>query len=187
MRIIDITELNSIEIASKILKAQGVVIFPTDTVYGIGCLLEDNAIKKLYKIKNRPQTQPTAVLMSRNIFDAKRTKVLEFDYDLENNFYAGVLTIIDDVDNYAIKFPEMITENNTIGVRLPHHIWLEELIDKVGPIVATSANKKGEPAPTNFQEISEIKEEVDLVIKSSEKISGTPSEIYVLSTQKKLR
>lgn len=181
MKIIDIKKNNSIDLAVAVLRQGGVLIFPTDTVYGIGCLLEEKAIKKLYKIKNRPEDQPTAVLMSRNIYDAKRTKVLEFDYDLENNFYAGVLTIVDSVDNYAIKFPEMITENGTIGVRLPRYKWLEKLIDIVGPIVASSANKKGESVPKNFREISsQLIKESNLTIQTDEKLLGQPSQIYDL-------
>lgn len=188
MKIVDIKKNNSLELAAEVLNSGGILVFPTDTVYGIGCALSDVAIKKLYKIKNRPENQPTAVLMSRNLFDAKRTEVLEFDYDLENNFYAGVLTIVDKVENYAIKFPEMITENGTIGVRMPQHPWLEALIDQVGPIVASSANKKGEPAPAKFSQISEvIKKEADLVIESSQEMIGQPSAIYNLSTHEKLR
>jgi len=188
MNIIDINNKDSLQNATLVLKKGGILIFPTDTVYGIGCLMIDHAIEKLYQIKNRPKTQPTAVLMNRNIFDGKRTSALEFDYDLENNFYAGVLTIIDQTDKYAIKFPEMITENQTIGVRLPHHVWLEDLIDQVGPIVATSANKKGEPAPTNFSELNkELLNEADLVIETNEALSGQPSAIINLYTQEKLR
>ena len=187
--IIDIDSTESLKNATLILKKGGVLIFPTDTVYGIGCALKKSAIRKLYKIKNRPATQPTAVLMNRNIFDSKREKVLEFDYDLENNFYGGVLTIVDSAANYATVFPKMIlSSDNKIGVRLPQHAWLEELIDKVGPIVATSANKKGYRPPSKFADIqSQIIKEADLVIQTDETLAGTPSQIYDLENKKYLR
>ncbi len=162
---------------------------PTDTVYGIGCILNKTAIRKLYKIKNRPATQPTAVLMSRNVFDGKRNSDLVLDLKLDQKFYSGELTIIDDIVNYAIEFPKMIVaEDNTIGIRLPNHAWLSKLIDEVGPIVTTSANKKGEPTPANFAEVSDqIKKEADLTIETNEKLKGTPSSIYHLDLKKDIR
>lgn len=189
MNIFDITTKDSLQNAAQVLKRGGVLIFPTDTVYGIGCVLNKTAIRKLYKIKNRPSLQPTAVLMSRNVFDGKRNSELVLEPKLDTLFYSGQLTIIDESENYAIDFPKMIVdEDGTIGLRLPQYKWLEKLIDEVGPIVATSANKKGEKAPANFADISEqIIKEADLVIKSDEKISGKPSSIYNLSNQKKIR
>lgn len=188
MTIIDIKSKDSLQNATTILKKGGVLVFPTDTVYGIGCLLDEESIEKLYKIKSRPSSQPTAVLMNRNVFDGKRNSELVFDWDLDQKFFSGEMTIIDNCANYTINFPKMITNQGTIGVRLPQHKWLEKLIDEVGPIVTSSANKKGEPAPTNFQEISdEIKAQADLVIESKEKISGKPSEIYDLALNKKIR
>lgn len=186
--IIDIKNRNSLQNAAEVLKTGGVLIFPTDTVYGIGCLMIDEAIEKLYQIKNRPATQPTAVLMSRNIFDGKRVKELVLD-EYDEDFMTGKMTIIDSVSNYAIDFPKMIlSDSNKIGIRLPQYAWLTKLIDEVGPIVTSSANKKGEPAPANFQEISElIKKEADLIIESHDLISGHSSKIYNLESGKIIR
>lgn len=188
MKILDIKNINSIKSAAKILKSGGVLVFPTDTVYGIGCLLMDDAIKKLYKIKNRSLNQPTAVLMTRNFFDAKRTKELILDLPMEEKFLSGQLTIIGSVDDYATLFPKIITADNTIGIRLPQYSWLEELINITGPIVTASANKRGEETPTNFNQISKlIIEESDLVIKTNEKLSPKASTIYDLTKNEILR
>jgi L-threonylcarbamoyladenylate synthase len=189
MNIIDIENPNSIMNATKILKNGGILIFPTDTVYGIGCLMIDSAIKKLYKIKNRPANQPTAILISRDLFDAKRKSELIIEqFEQEKDYFEGRLTIVDDIKNYAIDFPAQITKDETIGIRLPNHAWLESLINEVGPIVATSANLAGEKTPENFNELSsQIIKKVDLVVESHAPMSRQPSSILVLSTGLKLR
>ena len=184
MNLIDIKAKKSLEDTTKVAKSGGVFVFPTDTVYGIGCVLEESAIKKLYEIKNRPAGQPTAVLMTENTFDDASL----FEGQLPNEFWDGKMTIIFKVDEFNISFPEMITENGTIGVRLPRFLWLENLIDQVGPIVATSANKKGEETPTEFVQISDkILEEADLVIKTDEKLSQKASTIFDLAKNQILR
>lgn len=184
MKIEDINSINSIQNTTKVAKSGGVFVFPTDTVYGIGCVLEESAIKKLYEIKNRPAGQPTAVLMNESTFD----NVSVFEGQLPTEFWDGKMTIIFKVDEFNISFPEMITENGTIGVRLPKFIWLENLIDEVGPIVATSANKKGEQTPTEFAQISDkILEEADIVIKTDEKLSQKASSIFDLAKNQILR
>ena len=186
--IVDIKNQNSLQDATKVLNSGGVLIMPTDTVYGVGCLMIEEAILKLYQIKNRPANQPTAILMSRNIFDSKRMSELVLPLDIDTEFMAGKVTIIDSIDNYAIKFPEIITQNKTIGIRLPQYPWLEKLIDEVGPIVATSANKKGDETPTKFSEISDqIIKEVNLTIKTDEVLGDKSSAIYKIQTQEFLR
>ena len=72
--IINIDDIDSKQNTTEVLKAGGVFVFPTDTVYGIGCVLDKNAIRKLYKIKNRPITQPAAVLMTQKIFNDSLVK-----------------------------------------------------------------------------------------------------------------
>lgn len=174
MPIIDITTKDSLLNATNTLKSGGVLVFPTDTVYGIGCILSELAAKKLYKIKNRRENKPTAVLMTEGIFE----NVSTFEGQIPTEFWIGKMTIIFKIKDFNIKFPEIITENNTIGVRLPHYVWLENLIDEVGPIIASSANKNAEKTPVNFSEISnEILNEVDLVIKTNEDLSVKASTI----------
>lgn len=179
MQIIDVENSQSIQNAANVLKNGGVLIFPTDTVYGIGCLMTDFAIPKLYKIKNRPATQPTAVLMSRNVFDSKRIQELVLD-KFDEEFMTGKVTVIDSISNYAIDFPKMIiSADQKIGIRLPKYEWLEELIDVVGPIVASSANKRGEMPPAKFAEIStQLIKETDLIIKTDDDLPGIPSVVY---------
>jgi len=189
MNIIDIKSKDSLSMSVQLLQSGGIVIFPTDTVYGIGCSLNETAISKLYKVKNRPLNQPTAVLMSKNIFKDLLIKNINLPAEIQQDFDSGRTTIILPANWFDEDFPKIIiAEDETIGVRLPRHQWLEKLIDSVGPIVATSANKKSGPVPTNFSELSsQIIDEADLTIKSDKAGLGQPSAIYHLVLKKLLR
>lgn len=192
MIILDINHKDSLKTSADILASGGVIVFPTDTVYGIGCLMQEKAIKKLYKIKNRPLNQPTAILLSEEKFSnlrirAKRGNYLQIDKVLKI-YPKGQVTVISSINNYDIKFPDILVKDNNIGVRIPNNKWLQELIDKVGPIVASSANKKGERTPEKYLDLSsEILEEADLIIKTSKKMSGKPSTIYDIENNRILR
>lgn len=194
MNIIDINHKNSLNIATKNLQDNCVVAFPTDTVYGIGCRLNTKAIKKLYKIKNRPLSQPTAILLTKNQLNlslrasAKQSVERILPKDIKKSFFEGKTTVIFPTSFFNIDIPKIIIANNSIGIRLPNHPWIIDLINKTGQIVASSANKKGERTPTKFEDLSaEILEEADLVIKTNKKLSGKPSAIYDVKLGKYLR
>lgn len=192
MNIIDINNSDFLKNATEVLASGGVLVFPTDTVYGIGCALNKSAVRKLYKIKNRPSTQPTAVLMTEtqvlSLFKSWSVKKAISD-NLINDFLAGKLTIIFPKEYFNFRFPKfIISADQTVGVRLPNHEWLKKIIDIVGPIVATSANKKGERAPSIFNDIDpDFMRDIDLVIKSEENPTGKPSQVYDFTTGKFIR
>lgn len=82
----------------------------------------------------------------------------------------------------------ILSGDNKIGVRLPKYKWLENLINIVGPIVATSANKKGDTPPKNFAEISpDLIKLADLTIKTDENLGGKPSVVFDLVKNQVLR
>lgn len=155
---------------------------PTDTVYGIGCLMVEKSIKKLYKIKNRPLTQPTAVLMTEKqlcLYSRYSNFGGIIDKIILKKFFAGKMTVVFPIKYFNIKFPKMITKDETIGIRLPQYPWLEKLIDLVGPIVASSANKKGEIAPNSFNDIKkDLIAKVNLAIKTDLILDRRPSIVY---------
>lgn len=181
MNITDINDKDSIKKAADIISKGGILIFPTDTVYGIGCGLDDQAILKLYKIKNRPMDKPTAVLLSEK--DIPENIKIEF-----GKYSKGQVTIISDKKNYNIQFPDILIKENKIGVRVPDDKWLQKVIEFVGPIVASSANLAGYDTPKNYSDISEeIKERSDLIIKSDTITSNKASVVYDLETQTIIR
>ena len=181
MKIVEQANIDSIQNAAEVLKSGGILIFPTDTVYGVGCGLNVDAIEKLYKIKNRPMNQPTAVLMSaQDIPDMLKAEFAKYP--------AGEVTIISNRSNYNIHFPEMLLKDDKIGVRVPNDKWLQDLLKITGPIVVSSANIAGEMTPQKYTDINpELLEQVDLIIKSDTVSVHKPSTVYDLELDKIIR
>ena len=188
---INIKDSSSQQGAVQTLKKGGILIFPTETVYGIGCLLFDSSIKKLYQIKQRPLTQATSVLMTPKLFHSKCSSSLssmDIPEKMRKDFLKGQVTIIFKVKQFKIDFPKIITKDNKIGVRLPQFKWLEKIINLTGPIVASSANIKDKPAPATFFEIDKnLFSKADLVIETTIPLKGIASKVFDLDQQRYLR
>ncbi|HEX7456034.1 MAG TPA: L-threonylcarbamoyladenylate synthase [Candidatus Nanoarchaeia archaeon] len=142
-----------IEEPTKHFRAGQIVIFPTDTLYGVGCRVDsENSIKRLYDIRETPYSKPTLILAA----DSKQAfEYGEFDAiakNLANAFWPGPLTVIIKAKNLV---PKMIQGKlETIAVRVPNQPPVINIIKKLGmPILAPSANFHGRRAPTNFSEI----------------------------------
>ena len=143
--------LKEIENAAKIIKNGGVVVFPTETVYGIGvdCLNEE-AIKKLYKIKNRPFTQKTSILVgSIDMLYQYTQNISKIENELVRKFFPGPLTLV----LHKKRIPDLLTNNEEIvGFRMPQNDIALKLIQEVGrPIATTSANISREPSSTSIE------------------------------------
>ncbi len=147
--------MDQIQQAIKVLKDGGIVIFPTDTVFGIGCRLDnEEALKRLFKIRNRPKEK--AVLAVVNSVEMAKEYVEiseEVQRKLINPYWPGGLTVVLPCDTE--KVPSIARGGgNSLGVRQANHSVLFELIEGVGvPLVAPSANFAGEPTPKVFGDI----------------------------------
>lgn len=172
-------KINS-EIIKKI-KNGGVVVFPTDTVYGIGAIPEKESLNKIYKIKHRDFSKKIIALISSN--DVLKSIIDEREEDLSKiqkilQFYwPGELTVIFKANKEFInKFDKTM---ETIGVRIPKSKIALELIEKVGGILLTSsANLSGGKTVINMEDIdTAIINKVDIVIEAEENLTGIPSTI----------
>ncbi|MBU0976175.1 threonylcarbamoyl-AMP synthase, partial [Patescibacteria group bacterium] len=141
--------------AEQVLNDGGVIVFPCDTVIGVGCRMDNaKAIRRLYEIKRRPFSQPTAVLVS----DAEMAKSLMRNPDpglvsILEEYWPGALTIV--VEASDIVPSEILGGASEVGIRVPDFPKLQLLISNIGiPLVATSANFKGEKNPLHFDEVS---------------------------------
>lgn len=136
---------NYINYAAETLKNGGIGIFPTDTVYGIGCnAFDEIAIKKLFKLKSRNYSKPINVLISDiKMLDTLVNNISEKEQKLIAEFWPGALTII---FNKKDTVPNLLTSNlNTIGVRIPNNQTCLDLLNSAGiPIATTSANISNE-------------------------------------------
>lgn len=139
--------------AAKIMLAGGVVIFPTDTVYGLGCdATNESAIRRIYKIKNRSEEKPLAVIV-RDVAMAKKIAAAERKVERALNvIWPGAVTVI---LWKKYKLPEILTaREQTIALRIPDYKLTHLLSENMGrPFVATSANISGESAPTKISQV----------------------------------
>ncbi len=137
----------------EVLSSGGTILFPTDTIWGIGCdATNKQAVDKIYDLKKRDKSKPMIVLAS----DIKMIKdyVTQVHPKLETllEYHTRPLTVI---YNHKTGLPSnVVSKENTIGIRIPQDKFCQELIASYGkPIVATSANISDEPFPKNFSEI----------------------------------
>lgn len=149
--------LDQIKNAIEILKNGGIGIFPTDTVYGIGCRLDDEkALQQLFTIRNRPEEKAVlAVVDSIAMAEAYVTITGDVKEKLIEKYWPGGLTIV--MPCNTEKIPTIARGGGlTLGIRQTNHPVLLELIRGVGvPIVAPSANFAGDPTPKVFSDISQ--------------------------------
>jgi L-threonylcarbamoyladenylate synthase len=159
---------DDIEQATKFLKSGGIVIFPTDTAYGIGCRIDDKkAVKRLFEIRKRAETKATPVLvssiaMARGYWEDIPDLVLE---KLIKPYWPGALTIV--LQSKVEKVPSLVRGGGeNLGLRMPNNKVLLSIIEEIGvPILGTSANFAGEKTPYALEELDpELVELVDYVL-----------------------
>jgi L-threonylcarbamoyladenylate synthase len=141
-----------IEKVSEIINEGGIAVFPTDTVYGIGCNPYNiNAVKKIYKVKSRDISKSLPVLAySKEIAE----RIAHFDKltrKIVDKFWPGPLTVILKVTDDKLK-ESLNLNNNKIAIRVPNHKCTLELLKKCNFIVGTSANISGNVSLTNSDE-----------------------------------
>lgn len=152
----------------KVLKNGGIVIYPTDTAFGIGCRIDDEkAIERLFKIRERPKNQATPVLVDSLQMAQKYLLPIpkEVIDKLIKPYWPGALTII--LPCKTDKVPKLVTGGGeTLGIRVPDHPVALELIKRVGvPILGPSANFHGEKTPYRFEDLDkELVKLVDYVV-----------------------
>ena len=168
--------------AVELLKDGGVVAFPTDTVYGVGVdPLQPQAVRKLYRIKGRPDNKPIAILVG-SIEDVERVahSPSEPFSRLADRFWPGGLTLILEARDLP---PEITAAGNTVGVRMPNHpLTLELLREFGGPIATTSANRSGEDPATSAGEVdAQLGDRVNLIVDGGDTITKVASTVLDLS------
>ena len=170
-----------IAMAVNFLKNWGVVVFPTDTVYGIWALPDEIAVEKLYQIKKRDHSKKIIALIddpSRlvEIIDEK-PDVLEKITPVLEKFWPWELTVIFRAKlDFTKKFDQWLT---TIWVRIPKNQTALDIIRWAGGIVlTTSANISWEPSIISLEKLNpQIREEIDMEISDTSTLTGTPSTI----------
>lgn len=170
--------------AIKVMKEGGIILYPTDTVWGIGCDARNaDAVKKIYDLKKRTDSKSMLVLVSSEGMLQRTVKeVPDIAWQLIDVAVNPMTIIYDDAVGVA---PNLIADDGSIGIRLTGEKFSSALCERMrGPIVSTSANVSGKPTPHNFHEISkDVLEGVDYVCRyrQSEKTKATPSSIIKIT------
>ena len=154
--------------AAEEIKKGNIVLFPTETVYGIGAnALDEKAVKKIFEAKGRAQDNPLIVHVSNiSMVEEIVSKIGSIEKKLMEKFWPGPLTIIFPRKNNKI-IPNVVTANlDTVGIRMPSNRIARELIEMSGvPIAAPSANVSGKPSGTKVEDIiAELDGKVDYIL-----------------------
>ena len=165
--------------ALRVLREGGTILYPTDTVWGLGCdATNPEAVAKIFKIKNRADSKSLVLLACNLDMVAKYVKeVPSIAVDLVEVNDAPMTIIYPEAQAGEPGTPgdrwhlahNAVAEDGSVGIRIPLMDWCKDLVFKLGrPIVSTSANISGEPTPQRFSEIpQEIKDAVDFVVPPS--------------------
>lgn len=174
----------SIQEAVKVLKSGGVILYPTDTIWGIGCdATSPEAVARVYEIKRRPDSKSLVLLASDMDMVARYVREIpSIAVDLvEVNDRPMTLIYPEGIAGEAPKDGQKavadrhllayntIAEDGSVGMRVPLVDFCKDLVSRLGrPLVSTSANISGEPSPRTFDEIpQEIKDAVDYILEPS--------------------
>ena len=152
--------------ASEVILKGGVILYPTDTIWGLGCdATNEKAVQRIYEIKKRLDTKSMLVLLDnenslpRYVYEVPEVawQILDVAENPLTLIYPGAINIAQN----------LIADDGSIGIRITSDSFCEKLICKIHkPLVSTSANISGKNSPSNFNEISDdIKRQVDYIVK----------------------
>ena len=176
-RTISIDHPGAISETARILRKNGIIAIPTDTVYGIACLAFDSiAIERIFSIKGRDSNKALPILIGNfKQLDQIARPINKNAKKLAASFWPGALTIIV-LRKHTL--PENLSPYPTVGVRMPKHAWLLDLINKVGPLATTSANHSGHPEACNALEVDEAFDgKIDLILNGGQSSQTLPSTV----------
>jgi L-threonylcarbamoyladenylate synthase len=174
---LNISHPNALQKATEILFGGGLVAFPTDTVYGLGALVNlPVGITRLYEAKARSANKAIAVLLGDMSQLSQITPELSLPAQrLAEHFWPGALTLV--VPRHP-QLPDNLSPLPTVGVRIPDHLFARSLMTITGPLATSSANISGENNTVTAQQVMEqLDGRIDLVLDGGPITSGVPSTV----------
>jgi L-threonylcarbamoyladenylate synthase len=151
--------------ALKVVQDGGIILYPTDTIWGIGCdATNTKAIERIYKLKQRDEAKSMIILLdTENKLESYISEVNPLAYDLIEYAENPLTLVMPGAKNIS---PALISSDGSVGIRISKHPFCQQLIQRLRkPLVSTSANISGKPSPQYFGQIaSEIIEGVDYVV-----------------------
>jgi L-threonylcarbamoyladenylate synthase len=183
-QILSIQDPEAIKLAVRIIKAGGVIAFPTDTVYGIGAdLWSEKAIDRLYQVKGRSYDKAIPILIgeqSQLNLVVDHTALNPQASQLMKAFWPGAMTLI--LPKHE-SVPDRLSAYPTVGVRMPDHSLLLQLLMKTGPLAVTSANRSGQPDSFTAQQVENgLSGRIELILDGGTTPGAAPSTVVDCST-----
>ncbi|MCL6583149.1 MAG: threonylcarbamoyl-AMP synthase [bacterium] len=175
-----------LKMAAQIIQKGGLLIFPTDTIYGLGCsAFHEPSLERIFSIKGRPASKPLPTLVSgpSQLADLIAGQISDLAKEIIQEFWPGGLTLVFPAGE---KVPAMISGGSgTIGLRMPNCQLVLDLIDLVQlPLVATSVNRSGQPGLRDINKIiAEWAPFVDLILDAGPLPDSPASTVLDLTTQ----
>ena len=175
--------IEDIKKACQVMREGGVILYPTDTVWGIGCdATNEDAVRRVYEIKQRQDSKAMLVLVDSSVkVDFYVRDVPEVAWDLIDLADKPLTIIYSGARNLAAN---LLAEDGSVGIRVTNEDFSKRLCQQFRKaIVSTSANISGQPSPKNFSEISEeVKSAVDYIVgyRQEEMSNPKPSSIIKL-------
>lgn len=176
---------DDIKNAIDVLQKGGIILYPTDTIWGIGCdATNAKAVKRIYELKQREDSKSMLVLLGNDArLNSYLNEIPEIAFDLIDMAEKPLTIIYDGAKNLA---KNLIAEDGSIGIRITNEEFSKQLCERFKkPIVSTSANISGSFSPQHFSDISEvIKNGVDYIVnyRQNENKPASPSSIIKLGT-----
>jgi L-threonylcarbamoyladenylate synthase len=173
---------NALRYAADVLRYNGLVAFPTDTVYGVGALaFRPEPVQRLYTVKGRSTDKAIAVLVGRESDLANvAAHLTPAARILARKFWPGSITLV--VPRHP-NLPDAVSALPTVGVRLPDHPIARSLLELTGPLAVTSANRSGEPnAATAEAVLEQLAGRVELILDGGRVPGGVPSTVVDCTT-----
>ena len=151
--------------ALKIIQDGGIILYPTDTIWGIGCdATNTDAVKKIYELKQREESKSMIILVDiDNKLQSYISEVPDIAYELIEYAENPLTLVMPGAKNIS---PALIAEDGSVGIRVTSHPFCQQLIQRLRkPLVSTSANISGQPSPEYFSKIDQgIIDGVDYVV-----------------------
>jgi L-threonylcarbamoyladenylate synthase len=168
---------DTLRYAGDVLRHNGLVAFPTDTVYGVAALItRPEAIRRLYLVKGRSTDKAIAVLVGRvDDLASVAADLTPAAQALARRFWPGPLTLV--LTRHP-TLPAAVSPLPTVGVRLPDHPVARALLQQVGPLAVTSANRSGEPNPLTAADVlAQLAGRIELIVDGGRVPGGVPSTV----------
>jgi len=169
---------------SKILQDGGVIAYPTETVYGLGCVaFNEPAVDRVRSLKGIESGRPFILLIPSFEWLGKLAVCVEQAHTLSRKFWPGPLTLVLEAAEGAPGF--LLGDGGTIAMRHSSHSFVEALLGELGqPVVSTSANPKGYPPASNSEEVAAYfdghKSTIDVLVEDPDNQSGLASTVVSL-------